>query len=216
MVERARLTRNRVLETAIRLADESGLAALSMRKLAAELGVEAMSLYNHVKSKDDLFDGIVDLVIGEIEVPDAGAEWRAAMRRRAVSAHEVFMRHRWAVGLIGSRTSVGPGPQQLKHYDATIGCLHDAGFSYQLAGPALSVLDSHIFGFTVRRVDLPFDPDKLTGWVQHNLPQMSAERYPHVHAIAQQIVAPEYRDEDFEFGLELILDGLENLRTTGA
>lgn len=207
-----RLTRDRVLTTAIQLADESGLAALSMRKLAGELGVEAMSLYNHVKSKEDLFDGVADLVISEIDTPSVGEPWRNAMHRRAVSAHQVFRRHRWAVGLIASRQTVGPF--QLAHYDATLGCLHVAGFPYLLAGHACSLIDSHIFGFIVRRLDLPFDPDNLAAWAEHNFPQISAAQHPHVYAIAQGILAEEYRDADFEFGLELILDGLEKLLAT--
>ncbi|WP_447008376.1 TetR/AcrR family transcriptional regulator C-terminal domain-containing protein [Saccharothrix isguenensis] len=204
-----RLTRDRVLTAAIQLADESGLAALSMRKLAGELGVEAMSLYNHVKSKEDLFDGVADLVIGEIDTPAVGEEWRPAMHRRAVSAHAVLRQHKWAVGLVASRQTVGR--LQLAHYDATIGCLHVAGFPYLLAGHAISLIDSHIFGFTVRRVDLPFDPDELAAWAEHNMPQISADQFPHVHAITRGILTEEYRDADFEFGLELILDGLEGL-----
>lgn len=211
-MSRPRLTRGRVLTTAIRLADEAGLPALSMRRLAGELGVEAMSLYNHVKSKEDLFDGVADLVIGEIDSPVAGEPWRAAMRRRAVSAHQVLRKHPWGVGLIASRDAVGP--LQLAHYDATLGCLHAAGFPYRLAGHACSLIDSHVFGYIVRRLDLPFDPENLADWAEHNLPQIPAERYPHVHAIARRIVTAEYRDADFEFGLDLILDGLEGLLAT--
>ncbi|MGA5821716.1 TetR/AcrR family transcriptional regulator [Kitasatospora sp. NPDC094028] len=204
-----RLTRDRVLTAAIGLADRSGLDALTMRKLAAELDVEAMSLYHHVRNKEDLFDGVADLVMAEMVAPAAGGEWRAEMHRRAASVHDVLRRHRWAVGLIASRQT--PGPAHLAHYDATIGCLHAAGFPYPLAGHACSVIDSHIFGFTIRRRDLAFDPDKLAEWAQHNLPQIPADRYPHVHAITERIVADEYRDVSFEFGLELILDGLEKL-----
>ncbi|MBL1098326.1 TetR/AcrR family transcriptional regulator [Streptomyces coffeae] len=207
-----RLTRDRVLTAAIRLADQSGLAALSMRKLAAELDVEAMSLYNHVKNKEDLLDGVADLVMGEMDRPVAGGQWRAEMHRRAASVYEVLRRHWWAVDLIASRQT--PGPAHLAHYDATIGCLHAAGFPYLLAGHACSAMDSHVFGFTIRRRDLPFDPDKLAEWAEHNLPQISVERYPHVHDIAEKIVSDEYRDAGFEFGLELILDGLEKVLAT--
>ncbi|MFC5286624.1 TetR/AcrR family transcriptional regulator [Actinokineospora guangxiensis] len=213
-MKRARLTRNRVLVAAIRLADEAGLATLSMRRLAGELGVEAMSLYNHVTSKEDLFDGVADLVIGEIESPVVGEPWRAGMRRRAVSAYQVLRSHPWGVGLIASRDAVGP--LQLAHYDATLGCLHAAGFPYRLAGHSCALIDSHVFGYVVRRLDLPFDPENLAEWAEHNLPQIPAERYPHVHAIAQRIVAAEYRDADFEFGLEIILDGLERLLASAA
>ncbi|MBB5800335.1 AcrR family transcriptional regulator [Saccharothrix ecbatanensis] len=212
ILKRMRLTRDRVLTTAIQLADESGLHALSMRKLAGELGVEAMSLYNHVTSKEDLFDGVSDLVIGEINTPSVGEPWRNAMHRRAVSAHQVLRQHHWAVGMIASRQLVGP--LQLAHYDATLGCLHVAGFSYRLAGHALSLIDSHVFGFLVRRLDLPFDPDKMDAWVERNMPQIDPAKYPHVHALAQRIIDAEYQDADFEFGLELILDGLEKLLAT--
>src|ERR1051325_3608477 len=120
------LTKNRVLRAALKLADRDGLASLSMRKLGDELGIEAMSLYNHVKNKDDLLDGLIDIVFAEIELPH-DADWKSFMRRRAVSAREVLARHRWAIGLMESRTT--PGPANLRHHDAVTACLRRAGFS---------------------------------------------------------------------------------------
>ena len=142
---RARLNRDRVLRAAVALADAGGIESLTMRKLGVELGVEAMSLYNHVANKDDLLDGMIDIVFAEIDLPPDGTDWRTAMRRRAISAREVLARHRWAIGLMESRTT--PGPATLRHHDAVLGRLRAAGFSIELAAHAYSVLDSYIYGF---------------------------------------------------------------------
>src|SRR5215210_874747 len=142
---RAPLSRQRVLRAAVDLADTGGIASLSMRKLAQELGVEAMSLYRHVRNKDDMVDGMVDHVFGEIGLPPTGVDSRTAMRRRAISAREVLARHSWAIGLMESRRR--PGPATLRHHDAVLGCLREAGFSVTMAAHAYSVLDSYIYGF---------------------------------------------------------------------
>jgi AcrR family transcriptional regulator len=204
------LTRGRVLEAAIHLADESGLEALSMRRLAKVLGVEAMSLYNHVKSKDDVLDGMVDIVVSEIEVPAIGTDWKVAMRRRAVSAHEMLRRHTWASLLVVSRLNVGPA--MLRYIDATLGCLHEAGFSYGTADHAWNAIDSHIYGFTLQVSNFPLDSSEYAEAAQGFLSQIPEEQYPHMHALAQQVIAGAHTGvNDFEFGLELILDSLERL-----
>lgn len=207
---RAPLTRERVLRAALHLADEEGLEALSMRRLAQELGVEAMSLYNHVSGKDDLLDGIADMVVGEIEVPAIGADWKAAMRRRATSAHEVFLRHPWAPLLIGSRVNVGPA--MLRYVNATLGCLREAGFSYELADRAWNAIDSHVYGFTIQELNFPLEPSEYASAAKMFLPRLPADEYPYMRALTELVIEGAHRGvHDFQFGLELILDGLERL-----
>ncbi|MFF2393868.1 TetR/AcrR family transcriptional regulator C-terminal domain-containing protein [Nocardia sp. NPDC058114] len=210
MPTRTPLTRERVLRAAIDLADQQGLAALSMRNLAKTVGVEAMSLYNHVANKDDLYDGIIDLVVAEIYVPRAGGDWQAELRRRAASAHEVLLSHRWATGLLGSRINVGPA--MLRYVDATLGCLITAGFTYEQADRAWNALDSHIYGFTVQAVNFPLDPAEYASAAQQFLPLVPAETHPHMHALAARVIAGTHSGAaDFTFGLELILEGLAGL-----
>jgi AcrR family transcriptional regulator len=207
---RLRLTRERVLLAAIDLADKGGVEALSMRKLGQELGVEAMSLYNHVANKDDLLDGMVDLVFGEIGLPPSGVDWKTAMRRRAIAAREALARHSWAIGLMESRSR--PGPATLEHHDAVLRCLRDAGFSLPMVAHAYSVLDSYIYGFALQQTSLPFKSSEDVAEVAESfLRQFPAGVYPHLFELTtQHVLQPgyDYADE-FEFGLDLILDGLE-------
>ncbi len=208
------LTRQRVLEVAVDLADRNGLEALSMRKLGEALGVEAMSLYNHVSSKEDLLDGMIDAVFAEIDLPSADEGWRIAMRQRAVSIREVLCRHRWAIGLLESRTS--PGPATLAHHDAVIGVLRAGGFSVPQTAHAFSVLDSYIYGFALQEKGLPFQTaDEAAEVAQAVFAQIPVDRYPYFTELAtQHALQPGYDyGEEFEFGLDLILDGLERLRS---
>jgi AcrR family transcriptional regulator len=145
MPDRASLTKERVLRAALAIADEGGIESLSMRLLGGRLGVEAMSLYNHVANKEEILDGILELVVEEITIPSAGAGWRSAMKERAVSARLAFNRHPWASALMDSRVSSGPA--RLRYFDTMIGTLHGAGFSFELAARAFSVLDCYIYGF---------------------------------------------------------------------
>ena len=207
------LTRERVLHAAVALADASGSETLSMRKLGEALGVEAMSLYNHVANKEDLLDGMIDVVFAEIDLPTGWADWRAAMRQRAISARRVLSRHGWAIGLMESRSS--PGRATLRHHDAVIGCLRDAGFSIELAAHAFSVLDSYIYGFALPERSLPFPtPEQTAGLAQDILASFPADRYPHLAELtARHVLQPGYDyGDEFEFGLDLILDGLERIR----
>ncbi|QIS06309.1 TetR family transcriptional regulator [Nocardia brasiliensis] len=207
---RTPLNREKVLRAAVRAADEHGLAALSMRKLAQPLGVEAMSLYNHVANKDDLLDGIADLVIAEMAAPAIGGDWKAAMRERAHSAHEVLLRHPWATGLIGSRLNVGPA--MLRYIDATLGCLRAAGFSYQLADRAWNAMDSHIYGFTMQENNFPLQPDEYAAAAAQFLPHIPPDRFPYMNALSQLVIDGKHTGiADFDFGLDLILDGLDRL-----
>ena len=211
---RTPLSRERVLRAAVAFADEHGIQALTMRKLGDEVGVEAMSLYNHVANKDQLLDGMVDLVFEEIGVPTAGAHWKEAMRHRAVSAREALSRHRWAIGLMESRTS--PGPGTLRHHDAVLRCLREAGFSVGMAGHAFSLLDSYIYGFALQEASLPFDTAEQTAEVaQAIVGQLAPDEYPHLVEMAvEHVLQPGYDyGDEFAFGLDLILDGLE--RATG-
>ncbi|MEA2641505.1 MAG: hypothetical protein QOF51_2899 [Chloroflexota bacterium] len=212
---RVRLARERVLLAAVALVDTGGVAALSMRKLGQVLGVEAMSLYNHVANKDDLLDGMIDLVFGEIGLPPGGADWKTAMRQRAISAREVLARHRWAIGLMESRSR--PGPATLQHHDAVLGCLREAGFSIAMAAHAYSALDSYIYGFALQQASLPFETSEEVGEVADSiLRQFPADAYPHLTELTvQHVLQPGYDyANEFEFGLDLILDGLERARVT--
>ena len=207
---RTPLSRERILVTALALADTSGIESLTMRKLGEAVGVEAMSLYNHVPSKGDLLDGLIDLVFSEIELPSAADSWKTAMRERAISARAVLSRHRWAIGLMESRTT--PGPATLRHHDAVIGCLRQAGFPVELAAHAYSVLDSYIYGFALQEASLPFDTGEETSELaQAIVAQFPAEEYPHLAEFTfEHVLQPGYDyGREYEFGLDLILDGLE-------
>ncbi len=207
---RTRLTRERVLHAAVALADAGGIASVTMRRLGEELGVEAMSLYNHVANKDELLDGMIDVVFGEIALPSGGDDWKASMRQRGVSARHALSRHRWAIGLMESRTS--PGPATLRHHDAVIGSLRAAGFSVAMAAHAFSVLDSYIYGFALQEATLPFHTAEETAQVaQMILARFPRDEYPHLTALTlEHVLQPGYDyGNEFEFGLELILDGLE-------
>jgi AcrR family transcriptional regulator len=206
---RAPLSRDRILRTALGLADEHGLEWLSMRKLGQALGVEAMALYYHVPSKEALIDGMIDLVFAEIEVP-ADGDWKAAMRGRAVSVREVLGRHRWANGLMESRST--PGPANLRHHDAVIGCLRRAGFPITLVAHAYAVLDSYVYGFAMSDRALPFDsPEQIAELAQAILARFPVDEYPYLAELTfEHVLKPGYDyGEEFAFGLDLVLDGLE-------
>jgi AcrR family transcriptional regulator len=214
---RTPLNRDRVLRAAVAFADEHGIASLSMRKLGDVLGVEAMSLYNHVANKSELLDGMVDVVFGEIALPAGGSDWRAAMRRRATSARDVLARHRWAIGLMEPRTS--PGPASLRHHDAVIGNLREGGFSIEMAAHALSVLDSYIYGFALQEANLPFDTGAESAKLaQTILLDFPSDEYPHLTELTvEHVLRPGYdHGDEYEFGLDLILDGLERARDTSS
>ena len=169
-----------------------------------------MSLYNHVANKADLLDGMIDIVFAEIDLPTSETDWRTAMRRRAVPARDVLSRHRWATGLMESRTT--PGPATLRHHDTVLGILRGAGFSIELAAHVYSALDSHIYGFALQESSLPFDNDEDTAKVaQAIMSRFASGEFPHLTEIAvEYVMQPGYDyGNEFAFGLELILDGLE-------
>lgn len=182
-----------------------------MRKLAVALQVEAMSLYHHVASRDDLLDGMVERVVSEIEAPQPRVPWKEAMRRRAMSAHAVLRRHPWATALLMSRINVSAA--MLHYIDATVGSLRQAGFSIALADRAWNALDCYIYGFTLHEQKFPVEPEEYAGAAQHFLPMLA--QYPHMREMAEQVADGSHDGRmDFGFGLELILDGLERLLET--
>jgi AcrR family transcriptional regulator len=209
------LTRERVFQAAVVLADEHGLESLTMRSVGEALGVEAMSLYYHVANKGELLDGMIDVVFSEIELPTTDVDWKTAMRRRAISTREALARHRWAVGLLQSSTS--PGPAHFRLVNAVLGCLRRAGFSLENAVHAYSALDAYIYGFALQEKTMPVDtPGELAEAAESVRRQFSADDYPHLaETIAEHVTQAGYDfGEEFEFGLDIILDGLERLRDT--
>jgi AcrR family transcriptional regulator len=208
---RAPLSRERVLAAAVSLVDEAGLGSLTMRELGQRLGVEAMSLYNHVANKDDILDGMVDLVVGEIDLPSDTADWKEAMRRRATSAQAVFTRHPWASGLVDSRQSSGPA--RLRYFDWVVGTLRRAGFSLEMSARVFSILDSYVYGFGRQQLNLSagsdMSPEEMAEAFSHAIP---ADEYPYLREMVDYAITSVHDDDaDFEFGLSLILDGLERL-----
>lgn len=207
------LSKERVLRAGVALADREGLDALTMRRLAREVGAGAMTLYHYVANKDDLLDGMVDVVFSEIDLPAADAGWRTAMRLRATSVREALARHPWATGLMELRTK--PGPVSLRHHEAVLDCLREAGFSIADATHAYWLIDSYIYGFAIQEASLPFGtPEELAEMAEIVLPRVPAAEYPRLNEAAAASLESgyDYTDE-FEFGLELILDGLERLRS---
>jgi len=204
------LSRERILQVALQRADTEGIEALSMRKLAQELGVKAMSLYNHVANKDDMVDGMVDLVVAEIELPRLDIDWKTAMRQRAISAHTVLLRHPWVTMALMSRVNVGPA--MLRYVEATLACLVEAGFSYPLADYTWNALDSHIYGFTLQALNFPFEAAEYATAAKDYIAMIPSEKYPYLNQLTQHVIDGRHDGlHNFEFGLNLLLDGLETL-----
>jgi AcrR family transcriptional regulator len=224
---RAPLSKERVLASAVALAAREGIESLTMRKLADELGAGAMSLYHYVPNKVVLLDGMVDIVFSEIELPSTDVDWRTAMRRRAISTREALNRHRWAVGLMESRTT--PGPASLRLHNAVLGCLREAGFSIEMTIQAYSVQDAYIYGFALQEKSLPFDDAEESAAVAEEQVRefaelaeerqfaVLAEEFPYLAEVVAGHVAKVGYDfaAAFEYGLDLILDALERRRETG-
>lgn len=204
--QRQKLSRERIVETALRIMDTEGLDAVTMRRVGRELGVEAMSLYNHVANKDDILDGMVDLILTDIEVPGTGTDWKGAMRQRSLSAHRVLLVHPWAAVLLMSRYNIGPG--MTAYLDATLGRLREGGFTVDGALDAWNTLDSHLYGFTLQELNRPFEASDAPQVSADVLPQIPIEQFPHVAEVIGHVMKSG-RHEDFTFGLDLILDALE-------
>jgi AcrR family transcriptional regulator len=207
--EREPLSRERVLRAAIELADRSGVEALSMRKLARGLSVEAMTLYYYVTSKDDLLDGMADLVAAEIELPAADLDWKAATRRKAASAHEVLIRHRWA-GPLWMRVTIGPA--RMRYMDAALGTFRRAGLSAESTELAFHAVENHIVGYTMQESSFPLETDDLALEARRFLDGLPKDEYPYLaEHVLQHLTHESIGGGDFEFGLELLLDGIERL-----
>ena len=201
-----------MLGAAIDLADREGIDTLTMRRLAQELGVEAMTLYYYVAKKRDLLDGMFDIVMGEIEMPAAGPEWRASLRRGVISAHEVLLRHPWAAAMIWTS---GPGPARLGYMNALLGLLREAGFSPDMTHQAYHALDSHIVGYTLWESGYAAVSDEADDVAPALVRDLPIEQYPYLIEHIQQHLDPApsgEREGGFAFGLDLLLDGLERIR----
>ena len=213
---RVALSRERVLEAAVALADEAGIGSLTMRKLAQELGVEAMTLYYYVARKDDILNGIVDIVLDEIELPSPGADWKPALRQMAISAYEVLVRHPWAASLVLS--SSGISQARVRYMESILGTLRKADFSAEMTDHGYHALESHIMGFTLWEVGMDLGSvQDLAGKATEFLHALEREELPYLAEHVEQHLKPRNPDDEgeFAFGLDLILDGLERLRSTG-
>lgn len=208
------LSRGRVLDAAIRVADRGGVEAITMRRVAQELGVEAMSLYNHVPNKDAILDGVVDVVFAAIELPGAECDdWRDAIRSRASSARAVLSQHSWALGLMDSRRN--PGAATLSHHNAVLGVLREAGFTLPMAAHAVSLIDSYVGGFVLQEANLPVTtPDDVEEVAGSILEHLQAAELPYLtEMIVDHALQPGYDyTSEFAYGLDLILDALEARR----
>jgi AcrR family transcriptional regulator len=204
---RTPLTKERVLRAAVRLADERGLESLSMRRLAKELGVEAMSLYNHVQNKDEILAGMIDLVASEIELPSDEADWKAAVRRSAISSRDALLRHRWAAGIWMSSQSGGPA--HLRRADWQLRTLREAGLSKELTYHAFHVLEAYVLGYTLQQLSFPYKMEDLAGLAANFLQQLPTDEYPDFVEHVMQHLEPHGDEGGYEVGLDLILAGLE-------
>jgi len=207
MPTRPPLTPKRVIEAASAVADRGGLSAVSMRHVATELGVEAMSLYHHVADKEALLDGLADWIVEQIALPDVTDPWRAAMTARAMSARSVLSAHPWAISLIESRSM--PGTPLLRHHDRIVGCLMESGFSAALATHAFATIDAFVYGFTLSEASLPFAPGDGAEAAFASDVAPPPDQFPHLfRALGELMDAGTYSySEEFDYGLELILDG---------
>jgi AcrR family transcriptional regulator len=206
---RPTLTRQRVLEGAVNLADEIGIEALTIRKLADSLGTRPMTIYHYVPSKDEIVDGMVEMVFAEIELPSPDEDWQPAIRKRCVSAREVLKRHPWAAPLMESRTA--PGPMNLAHHEAVLACLRRGGLSFPLMAHAYAILDSFVYGYAFEESVLPFDTyEDIRGLAAQIMASFPADTYPAFAEFTKEhVLQPGYRFADsFDFGLDLIIDGL--------
>ncbi len=208
---RAPLSPEKVLTTAMRMADKKGLESLSMRNLAQTLKVEAMSLYHHIENKERLLDGLVERVVGELQLPTVGGDWRRSMRGRAIRAHEVLMNHPWATMLLVSRMNIGPN--MLRYVDRTVGCLREAGFSWAMADHAWNTLDAFTYGFTLQRLNFPLEPAQYASAARQFLPMIPVEHFPYMNGLSQEVIAGRHDGlQHLEPGLDLLLNGLESMR----
>ena len=207
---RAPLTAEQVVAGAVRLADRIGMAAFTIRRLADELGVRPMTIYHHLPSKEAIIDGMVDQVFAEIGPPPHHGDWRGAMRQRCASMREVLARHPWAPPYMESRTN--PGPETLAHHEAVLACLRRGGLSWGLTAHAAAVIDSYLYGFALQEAHLPFGGGEQIGELAESIvDEMPADAYPTMAAFTRShVLQPGYSfGASFDFGLDLLLDGID-------
>ncbi|HST85635.1 MAG TPA: TetR/AcrR family transcriptional regulator [Kineosporiaceae bacterium] len=207
------MNRQRTLEVALAVADGEGIEAVTMRRLARELGVEAASLYHHVNGKDQILDGLVDLVAAEIEPPKPSADWRESVSQRARHTRTTLLRHPWAVSLMASRTS--PGPATLRLLETGIRCLREGGFSIPMAAHAVSTLDSYVHGFVLQEVNLPFrNESELAAMTTAIMKTFPAAEFPYLFEMTiEHVLQPGYAyGNEFDYGLTVVLNGVAALR----
>jgi AcrR family transcriptional regulator len=206
--ERIYLTKEKIINEAYNYADTHGIDSLSMRILANLLGGKAMSLYNHINNKDTIIDCLIDRVISEIAVPVIGDDWKRAMKKRAVSAHNVLLKHPWATLPMVSRIKTGPA--MLTFFDQSLACLHNAGFSLVEADHAINVFDSYIYGFTLIKLNFPIAESDYAKEAKDFESYIPFDIYPSMSGLSKMIIEKTYNGiQDFNFGLEFIIDGLE-------
>jgi hypothetical protein len=211
--QRPKLSRGIILQTAVTIADQEGIHALTMRKLAQELKVEAMSIYHHIANKNTLQDGMINQVFSEIELPSPTDNWKKALRNRAISAHQTLLKHPWAIGLMESGTT--PGAATMQHHNAVLGCLRENGFSLVATAHAYSVLDCYIYGFVLTQINLPFkNAEDAKDVAATMMAQMPTNEFPYLQEITiQHALQPGYEYvQEYYIGLDLILDAIEKLR----
>jgi AcrR family transcriptional regulator len=207
------LNRDRILQAALGLADEGGIESLTMRKLGQTLGFEAMSLYNYVANKDDLLDGILDVVLGESEPPSRAGQWQTAIRSSAISIHQSLTRHPWACPLLLSPGRIRPA--RLHYMDSLLGRLREAGFSAETTYHAYHVLDAHIFGFSLWQANHSYNTVQVSDMAAEFERMIPVDVFPYLHEHGEQHLTegPHHAVSAFEFGLDLILDGLKKIRS---
>ncbi|MDR7119678.1 TetR/AcrR family transcriptional regulator C-terminal domain-containing protein [Rheinheimera soli] len=207
--EKPALSVQRIVESAMTIADQAGLDALSMRKIAKSLSVEAMSLYNYLQNKELLLDAMVEAVVAKIDLPDPALPWKMEMKKRCSSAYQVLKTHPWAAHLLMARLNVGPA--MLRYVDASHGCLLMAGFSHKDADLARNLLDSYIYGFTLQELTFPIEPDDYASTAAEFQPRLDSSVYPYLTALAAEVASGRYDGKlQLEFGLELLLEALES------
>ena len=205
------LTRDRILQAAVALAEADGFHSLSMRNLAAQLGAAPMALYRHVTNREDLLDGMVDVVFAEMYPPAIGGDWKSELRRRGISARAALRRHPWAVGLMEAR--LHSGPASAVHHNATMGCLREAGFPFREAVHAYSLLDSYTYGFALQEQTIPFETPEESAEIAKTTVGERGSEFPYLAEVVAELTKKGYDyTEEFEFGLDFILDGLVRLK----
>lgn len=205
------LSRQKIIDEAIKIADRDGLEKLSMRKLSDSLDVEAMSLYHYIKNKRELVHDMTDAVVPAIDPPRPSVDWRDAMRKRAHAVRDVFKRHPWAAHQFVSE--VNSGPAMFAYSDSSVGYLIEAGFSYPMADYAWNLIDSYIYGFNLQAQNFPFKENEYQAVAKQYIHMIPKDTLPYVHGMTQEIIKGTHDGvQDFDFGLNLILDSLESLR----